>query len=195
MGSALSKLQGAVDPAIPPFVGLSPAMGHTPWSDNGRPVFLGVGHAPFQPNKGGGSEDTILKGVTLDRLADRRSLFASLDQLRREVDTSGMMAGLDSFTQQAFGILTSSKLADAMDLKKEDPKVVERYGKGDPRNRDDGGPKLMEQFLVARRLVEAGARCVTLAFSRWDHHGDNFGAGTNEQQRKRDSLHGKQEDE
>jgi uncharacterized protein (DUF1501 family) len=34
----------------------------------------------------------------------------------------------------------------------------------------------MEHFLIARRLVEAGARCVTLAFSRWDHHGDNFGA-------------------
>ena len=53
---------------------------------------------------------------------------------------------------------------------------MERYGKGDPKNRDDGGPKLMEHFLMARRLVEAGARCVTLAFSRWDHHGDNFGA-------------------
>ena len=176
MGSVLSKLQGAVDPAMPSFVGLSPAMGHNPWSDNGRPGFLGVGHAPFQPNKGGGSEDTILKGITLDRLADRRGLFASLDQFRREVDTSGMMAGLDSFTQQAFGILTSSKLADALDLKKEDPRLVERYGKGDPRNRDDGGPKLMEHFLIARRLVESGARCVTLAFSRWDHHGDNFGA-------------------
>lgn len=176
MGSALSKLQGAVDPAMPPFVGLSPAMGHAPWSDNGRPGFLGVGHAPFQPNKGGGSEDTVLKGMTLDRLADRRALYASLDQFRRDVDTSGMISGLDAFTQQAFGILTSSRLADAMDLTKEDPRVVERYGKGDPRNRDDGGPKLMEQFLVARRLVESGARCVTLAFSRWDHHGDNFGA-------------------
>src|SRR6266487_2681297 len=55
-------------------------------------------------------------------------------------------------------------------------KARARYGKGDPKNRDDGGPKLMEHFLVARRLVEAGARCVTLAFSRWDHHGDNFGA-------------------
>jgi len=176
MGSFLSKMEGAVDPAVPPFVGLAPAMGHTPWSDNGRPGFLGVGHAPFQPNKGGGSEDTLLKGITLDRLADRRTLFASLDQFRREVDTSGMMAGLDAFTQQAFGILTSSKLADAMDLKQEDPRLVERYGKGDPKNRDDGGPKLMEHFLMARRLVEAGSRCVTLAFSRWDHHGDNFGA-------------------
>ncbi len=176
LGSVLSKLNGAVDPSIPPFVGLAPKMGHTPWSENGQPGFLGVGHAPFQPNKGGGSEDMTLKGLTLDRLADRRALLASLDQFRREADSTGMMDGLDAFNQQAFGILTSSKLADALDLRKEDPKIVERYGKGDPRNRDDGGPKLMEHFLAARRLVEAGARCVTLAFSRWDHHGDNFGA-------------------
>jgi len=74
------------------------------------------------------------------------------------------------------GTLTSSKLLDALDLEKEDKQIRERYGQGDPKNRDDGGPKLMEHMLVARRLVEAGARCVTLAFSRWDHHGDNFGA-------------------
>jgi hypothetical protein len=151
-------------------------MGHEPWSDNGRPGFLGVGHAPFQPNKGGGAEDMVLHGLTLDRLSDRRALLSSMDRFRREVDGSGMMEGMDAFHQQAFGILTSSKLASALDLKNEDPRVVARYGKGDPRNRDDGGPKLMEQFLIARRLVEAGSRCVTLAFSRWDHHGDNFGA-------------------
>jgi hypothetical protein len=86
------------------------------------------------------------------------------------------MEGIDSFNEQAFGILTSSKLLEALDIEKENKKVRERYGQGDPKNRDDGGPKLMEHFLIARRLVEAGARCVTLAFSRWDHHGDNFGA-------------------
>ena len=73
-------------------------------------------------------------------------------------------------------MLTSSRLMEALDLGKEDPAVVSRYGKGDPRNRDDGGPKLMEHFLMARRLVEAGTRCVTLGFSRWDHHGGNFAA-------------------
>src|SRR2546422_4117680 len=51
LGSVLSKLHGAVDRSMPPFVGLSPKMGHVPWSDNGAPGFLGVGHAPFQPNK------------------------------------------------------------------------------------------------------------------------------------------------
>jgi len=176
MGAILSKLQGAVDPAAPPFVGLAPKMGHMEWARTGDPGFLGVTYAPFEPNKGGAVEDMTLNGVTLDRLADRRSLLAGFDHFRRDVDASGVMDGLDSFNQQAFGVLTSSKLLDALDITKEDPRIVARYGKGDPKNRDDGGPKLMEHFLAARRLVEAGARCVTVAFSRWDHHGGNFAA-------------------
>jgi hypothetical protein len=176
MGSFLNKVQGSGDPSIPAFVGLAPKMGHVPWSDNGVAGFLGAACSPFEINKGGGKDDMILNGITLDRLADRRSLLSSLDQFRREVDGSRNMEGLDAYNQQAFGILTSSKMVEALDFKREDPKIIEAYGKGDPRNRDDGGPKLMEHFLVARRLVEAGARCVTLAFSRWDHHGDNFGA-------------------
>ena len=175
LGSAISKLQGPVNPSIPAFVGLSPKMGHMEWADAGQPGFLGVSHAPFKPS-GAGKDDMVLNGISLDRLADRRNLLESFDNFRRDVDASGLMNGLDAFNQQAFGVLTSSKLVEALDLSKEDKRVVDRYGKGDPKNRDDGGPKLMEHFLMARRLVEAGARCVTLAFSRWDHHGDNFGA-------------------
>ncbi|MGV3772517.1 MAG: DUF1501 domain-containing protein [Verrucomicrobiales bacterium] len=175
MGSVLSKVQGPVDKAIPPFVGLSPKMGHMPWADTGTPGFLGPAHGPFKPD-GAGREDMVLNGVTMDRLGDRRALLNSFDQYRRDVDASGLMSGLDSFNQQAFGMLTSSKLLDALNVEKEDQRVRDRYGKGDPRNRDDGAPKLMEHFLIARRLVESGVRCVTLAFSRWDHHGDNFGA-------------------
>jgi hypothetical protein len=175
MGSAIAKIEGCVDPAMPPFVGLSPKMGHMPWADAGAAGFLGAAYSPFKPD-GAGKADMVLNGVTLDRLADRRALLKSFDTFRRDVDASGLMSGLDSFNEQAFGMLTSSKVLEALDIEKEDAKVRESYGKGDPRNRDDGGPKLMEQFLMARRLVEAGARCVTLAFSRWDHHGDNFGA-------------------
>jgi uncharacterized protein (DUF1501 family) len=173
IGSVISKLQGPTNRAIPPSFGLSPSMGHMPWADNGSPGFLGPSHAPFKPS-GKGKDDMVLNGVTLDRLTDRRALLGSLDKFRRDVDASGLMEGLDTFNEQAFGVLTSSKLAEALDLSKEDPATVERYGKGDPRNRDDGGPRLTSNFLVARRLVEAGARCVTLAFSRWDHHGRNF---------------------
>jgi len=175
LGSTVAKIQGPLNKAIPPFVGLSPKMGHMPWADNGQPGFLGAAYAPFKPNDAG-KDDLVLNGITLDRLADRKSLLDSFDRFRRDVDSSGVMAGLDSFNVQTFGMLTSSRLLEALDIEKEDPKVRARYGKGDPKNRDDGGPKLMEHMLIARRLVEAGARCVTLAFSRWDHHGDNFGA-------------------
>ncbi len=177
LGSVLSKLKGPGHPAVPPFVGLSPKMGHMEWADAGKPGFLGVAHAPFRPSAGEGQEDMVLNGITLDRLNDRRALLDSFDRMRREADAGGLMAGLDNFNQQALGVLTSSRLLDALDIEKEVPAIRERYGHGDPKNRDDGGPKLMEHFLIARRLVEAGARCVTLAFSRWDWHGKNFDAG------------------
>ncbi len=176
IGSVMSALQGANGESVPPFVGMAPKMGEMRWADPGRPGFLGPAHAPFQPN-GGGKGDMVLNGITLDRLADRKNLLTSFDQFRRETDASGAMDGLDTFTQQAFGVLTSSKLVEAMDLENEDPRIREAYGKGLPKNVADGGPRLMEQFLMARRLVEAGVRCVTLAFSRWDWHGGNFRRG------------------
>jgi uncharacterized protein (DUF1501 family) len=119
----------------------------------------------------------VLEGVSIERLADRKSLLKSFDRFRRDVDSSGAMKGMDVFTEQAFGVLTSSRLADAFDLSKEDPKIVERYGKGTEKLTADGPWKRLDQFLMARRLVEAGARCVTLGFSRWDWHGGNFSRG------------------
>lgn len=174
LGSVLSRVYGSRDPSVPAYVGLSPKMGHMPWADNGQPGFLGVAHAPFAP-QGEGKDDMVLKGITLDRLNDRKQVLASFDRFRRDVDAKGQMAGLDAFSQQAFGILTSSKLADALNVELEDPALRDRYGRGFPVNRDDGGPRLLDNFLVARRLIEAGARCVTLSFSRWDWHNNNFG--------------------
>jgi hypothetical protein len=180
LGSVISKLQGPADPAVPPFVGLAPPMGYVPWSDPGTPGFLGIAHAPFQPGQGPGKTDLVLQGVSLDRLRDRRALLGGLDRFRRDIDGSGTVAGMDSFEQQAFGVLTSSKLVDALDLSKEDPRVVERYGHDNPVPLYDGAPRMMSHFLLARRLVEAGARVVTCAFSRWDFHGDNFGQARSE---------------
>ena len=176
LGAVLSGLHGPVTSDMPPFVGLAPKMGEMRWANPGKPGFLGPAHAPFQPN-GAGKADMTLNGVTLDRLEDRQGLLRGFDRLRREADDSRAMEGMDAFQQQAFGILTSSRLAAALDVTREDPRIREEYGKGDPRNRADGGPKNLEHFLVARRLVEAGARCVTLAFSRWDWHGNNFRRG------------------
>lgn len=176
LGSVLSKVYGPVDPSVPAFVGLSPRMGHMPWADNGTPGFLGVSHAPFTPNSEG-KGDLVLNGLTLDRLKDRRTVLTALDRFRRETDATGQMTGLDAFTQQAFGVLTSSKLAEALDIEKEDQKLRDRYGRGVNELRDDGGPRLIDNFLVARRLISAGARCVSLSFSRWDWHDRNFKQG------------------
>ena len=171
-GAVISKLQGQTDRAIPPFVGLEPKMQHKPYNASG-PGFLGIGHQSFRP-EGNGKPDMVLNGVSLDRLADRKTLLNQFDRFRRDVDASGLMEGLDAFNQQAFGMLTSSKLVEALDYQREDKRVIERYGKGDAKTRGDAAGRLLEQFLVARRLVEAGARCVTLAFGFWDYHGNNF---------------------
>jgi hypothetical protein len=179
LGSVLSKLQGPVDRAVPPFVGLAPRMGHMPWANPGEPGFLGKAHAPFKPD-GEGMTNMVLNGVSLDRLSDRKSVLGNLDRLRRHVDATGMMDGMDSFNQRAFEVLTSSKLLEALDLEREDPRLRDRYGYGFKENKDDGGPRTLDQFLVARRLVSAGVRCVTLAFSRWDWHGGNFAQGRTE---------------
>jgi hypothetical protein len=173
VGAVMSKLQGSKSPGIPPFVGLSPNAGHPPYGSPGLPGFLGAAHSAFRPN-GEGQADLRLNGISAERLGDRRQLLASVDRLRREMDNSGKMEGLDAFTRQALGVLTSSALADALDVSREDPRVRERYGKGDPRNYGDGAPRNLEHFLIARRLVEAGVRCVTLNFGRWDFHSSNF---------------------
>jgi len=171
IGSVISKVQGPVDPSVPPFIGLEPRMKHRPYNAS-SPGFLGVAHKSFRPEADAKS-DMILNGVSVDRLNDRQGLLASFDRFRRDVDGSGVMEGMDAFNQQAFGMLTSSRLVEALDLSKEDPKLLARYGPGDSKVHGDAAPMLSEQFLMARRLVEAGARCVTVAYGFWDYHSRN----------------------
>jgi uncharacterized protein (DUF1501 family) len=89
------------------------------------------------------------------------------------------MDGMDSFNQQAFGLLTSSRLAEALDISREDPKTIARYGTGDPKIHMDGNgaPRVPQSLLMARRLVEAGVRVVTLNYSKWDWHGGKNAEG------------------
>jgi hypothetical protein len=175
LGAVLSKLQGPVDRAIPPFVGLTTATRHAPYSNPGLPGFLGAAHAPFQPD-GEGMANMRLNGVTLDQLRNRQSLVASLDHFRRRAEFDTTMFGMDTYTRKAFDVLTSSRLVEALDLEREDSALRDRYGRGSssPAFGEDAGPHWMDQFLMARRLVEAGVRCVTLSFGSWDRHGGNF---------------------
>jgi Protein of unknown function (DUF1501) len=174
IGSALSRLQGPVDPSVPPFVGLAAPTTHRPWSDPGQTGFLGPSHAPFKPD-GPGMANLQLNGMTTSQFADRQRLLASFDGLRRDVDSSGMIEGMDAAQQRALGVLTSSRLLEALDVSREPASVRERYGDGKPYQfQYDGAPTVNEQLLMARRLVEAGVRCVTLSYGRWDSHGQNF---------------------
>jgi hypothetical protein len=153
-GAVLSRLRGNVGD-VPPFVSLRGMSVGT------EPGYLGVGHRPFTPSGPGVENLRLANGMTLDRLDDRKTLLSSFDGLRRDLDASGTMTGMDSFTTRAFDLVVSGTVRKALDLNQEDPRTRDRY-------------KNVEQFLTARRLVEAGVGCVTLSIGGWDTHGSNF---------------------
>jgi hypothetical protein len=186
LGAWVSKVQGAVEPSIPPHLTLMYRTGEQRWGYPGEGGFLGLSHSPFRlaGGKGAlGSDNMVLKGVTLEQLHDRVGLMKAFDSIDRSVDKSGVMDGMDTFNQQAVDILTTSKLKDALDLSKESPEVLARYGVDNSDFERDGAPRMVRNFCAARRLVEAGARVVTLNFSRWDWHGPD---GKNFVQGKKD---------
>jgi uncharacterized protein (DUF1501 family) len=154
-GSVMSKLRADSGNDIPPFVslrGLSVGL---------EPGFLGVAHRAFSPNDQGIQNLRLPGGVNQSRVDERKSLLSRFDDVRRDLDASGTMTGLDTFTARAFDMVASGQVRKALDLKHEDPRVRDRY-------------KGVEQFLTARRLVEAGVGCVTLSIGGWDTHSDNF---------------------
>ena len=174
IGSSVLKLQGNVDPSVPAFIGLAETTQHKPWSDSGQTGFLGSTYAPFKPS-GPDMQNMVLNAANKDHLPDRKKLLAGFDDLKRSADHAGGLTGADAATEKAFDVLTSSKLVEALDLSKESEKVRERYGDGKPyKFQYDGAPTVNEHLLIARRLVEAGARVVTLSYGRWDSHGKNF---------------------
>ncbi len=155
LGAVVSKLRGAANPEIPPFISLR---GQTFGLE---PGYLGVANRAFTPDGTGLANLKLHGSVDANRLEDRKALLGSFDQMRRDVDASGTMHGLDAFNSRAFEIILSGTIRNALDLSKEDPRVRDRYGKH-------------PQFLTARRLVEAGVGCVTLAIGSWDTHDNNF---------------------
>jgi len=155
-GSVVSKLRGSGNSDVPPYVSLR---GMSRYGT--EPGFLGISHRPFTPGGAALQNLRLPTNVSLDRLDQRKALLAGFDDVRRDLDTNGTMAGMDSFTTRAFDMVTSGIVRDALDLNKADAKTRDRY-------------KGVEQFLTARRLVEAGVGCVTLSIGGWDTHGGNF---------------------
>lgn len=149
MGSVVSKIFGANENGAPAFISYS----------GGDPGYLGAVHKAFEPM---GGSLRLNDKLTSDRLDERTNLLNQLDSIRRDMDTSGKMAALDSFTQRAVSVVTSGAVADALDSNKQSASDRERYGK-------EG-----TSFLRARRLVEAGVRVVTMTWGGWDTHSGNF---------------------
>jgi hypothetical protein len=157
-GSITARVRGANNPktGVPNYVRLSGL-----YADG--PNWLGAAYAPF--DVGGQARNNLNLGVALDKLGDRRSLLKKFDRANRQLDRSGVMAGLDSFDQQAFDLILG-KAKNAFDLQREDPRVVDRY--------HNGTAGLGDNLLLARRLCEAGCGFVTLNYANsnqgWDMH-------------------------
>ena len=152
IGSIITKAKGIAHPetGIPSYIKVG-GIG----SDG--PGWLGTRFQAMSPS--GQARKNMELSVDANRLDDRRGLLNSIDVINREIDRTGQIKGIDGFEQQAFDLVLG-RAKDAFDIKKEDPKVRARYGKG-----------LGEQLLLARRLTEAGSRFVNLSYGGWDMHG------------------------
>jgi len=170
-GSVIAKVQGPGDPIVPPFLDLFPTMQHKPYNSPNA-GFLGRGASPVKLD-GSDLASMQLRALSLNQLSDRRRLLEQIDQWKRDADGRDR-TGMDTYYERAFDVLTSRKLVDALDVTREPAALRERYGRGSPKHLGDGAPMWNDQLLMARRLVEAGARCVTVAYGFWDTHGQNF---------------------
>jgi hypothetical protein len=179
IGSIVSKQLAHRHSTLPAYVMIPKMVPGT------GPAYLGVAHKPFEtladPARPGPfrvPNFTLPAGVSAGHVGDRRRLLASFDRMRREMDNSGQFDALDSFQQKAWDVLTSSAARDAFDLDKEPTAIRERYGflpPFDPKASNRcGAPAWSQRVLLARRLVEAGVRLVTVDLRWWDTHVKGF---------------------
>ncbi len=163
-GSVVSKEMGPRVDGFPAYMALPTA------PKSSAAAYLGVAHNPFETQGDPSKDDFSVQnlkvpgGLTMDRLENRRAILQHFDTLRRDIDSSGVIGGMDTFGQQAYNIVTSPKVQAAFDISKEDPKTRDLYG------RTTWG----QNTLLARRLVEAGVRFVTINVGGWDTHANNF---------------------
>ncbi len=178
-GSIVSRQLGHLTPGLPAYVMIPRMVPGT------GPAYLGVAHKPFETGADPAAAGpfrvpnfNMPQGLTVERLGERRRLLGSFDQLRREVDATGQMSALDRFNQKAWDILTSPAARDAFDLDREPHAVRERYGflpAFDPKAANRcGAPAWSQRVLLARRLIEAGVRLVTVDLRWWDTHVKGF---------------------
>jgi hypothetical protein len=158
LGSMAARVRGANHPStgIPTYIRLSGL-----YADG--PNWLGAAFAPF--DVGGQSRANMNARLDAQHLADRRQMLKRFDKLDRSIEKSGLLAGLDSFDQQAFELILG-RAKEAFDLRNENPRVVDKY------SINTAG--LGQNLLLARRLCEAGCAFVTLNYANssqgWDMH-------------------------
>lgn len=155
IGSVLWKVRGHADSLTPGYVSLS---------RNDRESGTGAGYLDpmYEPlfASGPGREDLSPK-LPPQRLSSRRRLLDQVDEARGQwMDSRGVEAK-DAFTHRALDVLSATRTRDAFDLSKEKEDVRKAYAG-------------VENFLTARRLIEAGVNFVALDFGGWDTHSDNF---------------------
>jgi hypothetical protein len=171
-GSIVSRLYPGRVPKLPKFVSLSSEYNQElrTFED---PGYVGAAHRAFIPTRAGLDNFTLRKEITLDRLRDRTQLLRSLDNVRRELDSGGELAAIDTFTAQALDLITSSRVREAFDISREPEGLIARYGQKGTKFEYNKSPVEWdyEAFLRARRLVEAGVPYVSLQVGLWDHHG------------------------
>jgi hypothetical protein len=174
-GSIVAEQLGHLNPTLPTYV-MIPRM--VPGAGS---AYLGVSFKPFEtladPAKEGPfsvPNFALAEGLTADRLGTRRELLTGFDRLKRQLDARGQMVAMDRFQQQAWGILSSPAARAAFDLDAEPRELRERYGLMpwfDPgASNRCGAPNWSQRMLLARRLVEAGVRLVTVDLRWWDTH-------------------------
>jgi uncharacterized protein (DUF1501 family) len=170
MGSVVSHELG-VRNDLPPYVAI-PNM-PTNYAGSG---YLSSAYAPFSlgsdpANNGFKVQDLALPGgVTPERFTSRRQLMEAVNEHFITREKSDNLDAMDTFYKRAYGLISSDKARDAFDINKEDAKLRDAYG------RTQAG----QRMLMARRLVEAGVRFVTLTYGGWDLHG-NIVQGTRNQ--------------
>ncbi len=178
-GSIVARQLGHLNPRLPAYVMIPRKVPGT------GPAYLGVAYKAFETGADPATPGpfrvpnfALPQGVTLEQLGSRRELVRSFDTLRRDIDNSGQMQALDRFHQRAWDILTSTAARDAFDLDREPAPVRERYGfmpPFDPKASNRcGAPAWSQRILLARRLVEAGVRLVTVDLRWWDTHVKGF---------------------
>lgn len=163
LGAIAAKLLPA-ESGVPPYVALDGAAGFP-----GAAGFLGTACDPFTAEVGGRGAARVdgvalPTGFTAEQLANRNRLRGAFDTKFRALDQADLPASLDSFQQQALDVLSSDRVRKAFDLSAEKEAVRERYG-------PTGFGRCA---LTARRLIESGARCVTVGLTGWDTHSGNF---------------------